>query len=107
MGVIMSYSESGNNLKTETQLQPLNEYVTPSQIAGGVGDSNLPTDEPGNVGYILPGTYQSDTLLGGMGDDTLYGGSGQDTLYGGAGNDLLNGGSNFFDLNPADQVNAS
>ncbi len=66
----MSYSESGNNLKTETQLQPLNGYVTPSQIAGGVGDSNLPTDEAGNVGYILSGTYQSDTLYGGDGNDT-------------------------------------
>ena len=92
----MSYNESDNNLKTETQLQPLNEYATPGQSALGVGDSNLPTDEANNVGYILHGTYQSDTLFGDMGDDTLYGGSGHDTLYGGAGNDVLNGGIDSY-----------
>jgi|GEM_PF-4639433 len=92
----MSYNEFDDNLKTEAQLQPLNEYATPGQIAGGVDDSNLPTDEANNVGYILHGTYQSDTLYGDMGDETLYGGSGHDTLYGGAGNDLLNGGIDSY-----------
>ena len=92
----MSYNESGNNLKTEPQLQPLNEYASPGQIGGGVGDSELPTDDANNVGHILHGTCQSDNLLGGMGDDTLYGDIGHDTLYGGAGNDVLNGGIDSY-----------
>lgn len=95
-GVIMSYNELDNNFKTETQLQPLNEYATSGQSAEGVGDSNLPTDEASNAGYILPGTNQSHALLDGMGDATLYGGRGHDTLYGGAGNDLLNGGIDSY-----------
>ncbi len=95
-GVIMSYNESDNNFKIETQLQPLNEYATSGQSAEGVGDSNLPTDEASNAGYILPGTNQSHPLLDGMGDATLYGGRGHDTLYGGAGNDLLNGGIDSY-----------
>jgi Ca2+-binding RTX toxin-like protein len=55
----------------------------------------------GNLGYLIEGTSDDDTLygskgndsiLGLAGNDTLYGAEGDDTLDGGAGNDILDGG---------------
>jgi hypothetical protein len=45
------------------------------------------------LGYILNGTSDNDTLVGGVWNDVLIGGAGNDALSGGRGNDELTGGS--------------
>jgi len=47
------YKGSDDDLRSQAQLQPLNEYATSGQSALSVGDSNLPGGEAGNVGYTV------------------------------------------------------
>ena len=67
------YKGSDDDLRSQAQLQPLNEYATSGQSVGGVGDSGLPSGEASNVGYAVS-PIEGDTSGRLIEDTSLRGG---------------------------------
>ncbi|WP_147819677.1 FecR domain-containing protein [Salidesulfovibrio onnuriiensis] len=66
-------------------------------VSGSNVNFNGFNENEGN--FVVTGTSESDTIVGGGGNDVLSGGDGNDTIEGKGGNDIINGGAGGDNLN--------
>lgn len=75
---------------------------TGEEMILGYDDSNLPTDQGGDIitdgDDTIEGNGGDDTINGAGGDDDIDGGTGADEIAGGAGDDTLSGGAGDDDI---------